>query len=99
MISVTELLAVKLALEEWRHWLEGTDQPFLMGTDHKNLTYIQSTKLFFVGFNFTLMYRPGSWNIKPDSLSRQFISEETGSDPDPILLPTCFIAESLVKHT
>ncbi|XP_030281596.1 uncharacterized protein LOC115586588 [Sparus aurata] len=23
-----ELLAVKLALEEWRHWLEGTDAPF-----------------------------------------------------------------------
>ncbi|KAF7640812.1 hypothetical protein LDENG_00012350 [Lucifuga dentata] len=32
-----ELLALKLALEEWRHWLEGTDQPFLVWTDHKNL--------------------------------------------------------------
>lgn len=26
-----ELLAVKTALEEWRHWLEGTEQPFYMG--------------------------------------------------------------------
>ena len=27
-----ELLAVKLALEEWLHWLEGTKQPFLVWT-------------------------------------------------------------------
>lgn len=25
-----ELLAVKAALEEWRHWLEGVEQPFLV---------------------------------------------------------------------
>ncbi|XP_032882245.1 uncharacterized protein LOC116976461, partial [Amblyraja radiata] len=39
-----ELLAVKTALEEWRHWLEGTKQPFLVWTDHKNLEYIKSAK-------------------------------------------------------
>lgn len=37
-----ELLAVKLTVEEWRHWLEGTEQPFVVWTDHKNLVYIQS---------------------------------------------------------
>ncbi|KAI3362602.1 hypothetical protein L3Q82_001688 [Scortum barcoo] len=36
-IGNRELLAVKLALEEWRHWLEGSKQPFLVWTDHKNL--------------------------------------------------------------
>ncbi|XP_038133603.1 E3 SUMO-protein ligase ZBED1-like, partial [Cyprinodon tularosa] len=39
-----ELLAIKLALEEWRHWLEGAEHPVLVWTDHKNLAYIQSAK-------------------------------------------------------
>jgi len=39
-----ELLAVKLALEEWRHWLEGAKHPFQVLTDHKNLEYIQQAK-------------------------------------------------------
>ena len=30
-----ELLAVKLASEEWTHWLEGAEQPFIVWTDHK----------------------------------------------------------------
>ncbi len=33
-----ELLAVKLALEEWCHWLEGSKHPFIVWTDHKNLS-------------------------------------------------------------
>ncbi|KAI2667405.1 Transposon Tf2-8 polyprotein [Labeo rohita] len=35
-----ELLAIKLALEEWRHWLEGSAHPFNIITDHKNLQYL-----------------------------------------------------------
>ncbi|KAK3548349.1 hypothetical protein QTP70_010580 [Hemibagrus guttatus] len=74
-----ELLAVKLALEEWRHWLEGAKHPFQVLTDHKNLEYIQQAKrlnprqarwsLFFNRFQFILSYRPGSKNLKPDALS------------------------------
>ncbi|KAI2661152.1 Transposon Tf2-6 polyprotein [Labeo rohita] len=81
-IGNRELLAVRLALGEWRHWLEGSAQPFLVWTDHKNLEYIRSAKrlssrqarwaLFFDRFDFTLSYRPGSKNAKPDALSRQF---------------------------
>lgn len=37
-----ELLAVKLALEEWLHLLEGADHPFAVWTSHKKLVYIQS---------------------------------------------------------
>lgn len=97
-----ELLAVKLALEEWRHWLEGAEHPFIVWTDHKNLAYIQTAKrlnsrqarwaLFFSRFSFTLTYRPGSRNLKPDALSRQFSSEEAPSTPDTILPASCVVA-------
>ncbi len=43
-IGNREMLAVKLALEEWRHWLEGAEVPFIVWTDHKNLEYIRSAK-------------------------------------------------------
>ncbi|KAI2652567.1 Transposon Tf2-9 polyprotein [Labeo rohita] len=39
-----ELLAIKWALEEWRHWLQGGSEPFTVWTDHQNLTLIRQTK-------------------------------------------------------
>ncbi len=41
-IGNRELLAVRLALEEWHHWLEGSGFPFIIWTDHKNLEYIRT---------------------------------------------------------
>ncbi|KAK7887257.1 hypothetical protein WMY93_026878 [Mugilogobius chulae] len=112
-IGDKELLAVKLALEEWRHYLEGTEIPFVVWTDHKNLSYIQSAKrlnsrqarwaLFFGRFNFTLTYRPGSRNVKPDSLSRQFSSSDSPDTMETVLPLSCVVAsltweiESIVK--
>ncbi len=102
-IGNRELLAVKLALEEWRHWLEGSGVPFIVWTDHKNLEYIRSAKrlnsrqarwaLFFGRFEFSLSYRPGSKNIKPDALSRIFDQSERLSTPE------CIIPERLVVST
>ncbi len=77
-----ELLAMKLALEEWRHWLEGATHPFVVLTDHKNLEYLRSAKrlnprqarwaLFFTRFRLTVTYRPSiTKNTKADALSRQ----------------------------
>lgn len=96
-----ELLAVKTALEEWRHWLEGTEQPFLVWTDHKNLEYIKSAKrlnsrqarwaLFFNRFDFVLSYRPGAKNGKPDALSRQFDPDPSPKVSTPILPASCFV--------
>ncbi|KAK3537160.1 hypothetical protein QTP70_002653 [Hemibagrus guttatus] len=90
-----ELLAVKLALEEWRHWLEGAKHLLLVLTDHKNLEYLRAAKrlnprqaswaLFFTRFNFTISYRPGSKNTKADALSRMFAPEENPETPEPIL--------------
>ena len=103
-IGNRELLAVKLALEEWRHWLEvPMAVPFVVWTDHKNLEYIQTAKrlnsrqrrwsLFFTRFNFTLSYRPGSRNVKPDALSRMFQKDEAPSEePVPILPSPCVVA-------
>jgi len=88
--------------------------PFIVWTDHKNLEYLQTAKrlnsrqarwaLFFGRFDFALTYRPGSRNIKPDALSRQFSTSDSSSEPEPILPSACFIAavtweiESLVRH-
>ena len=96
-----ELLAVKAALEEWRHWLEGANQPFLVWTDHKNLEYIRKAKrlnsrqarwsLFFNRFNFTLSFRPGSRNTKPDALSRLHSCEPVAKEPQTILPLNCVV--------
>ncbi|XP_056324803.1 uncharacterized protein LOC130237804 [Danio aesculapii] len=101
-IGNRELLAVKLALEEWRHWLEGSGVPFIIWTDHKNLEYIQSAKrlnsrqarwaLFFGRFDFSISYRPGSKNVKPDALSRIFDHSEHASPPESIVPRRLFIS-------
>lgn len=61
------LLADKLVLEVWRHWLDGAKNWFQVLTDHKTLEYIQQTKrlnlhqvcwsLFFNPFQFILSYQ------------------------------------------
>ncbi|KAL0157924.1 hypothetical protein M9458_046000, partial [Cirrhinus mrigala] len=97
-----ELLAIKWALEEWRHWLQGGSDPFTVWTDHQNLTVIRQTKqlnprqarwaLFFEHFNFQLSYRPGSKNTKADAISRQHQRDTTSSDPAPVLPPHIILA-------
>ncbi|KAI4805924.1 hypothetical protein KUCAC02_010517 [Chaenocephalus aceratus] len=96
-----ELLAVVLALQEWRHWLEGANHPFIVWTDHKNLSYLRSARrlnsrqarwaLFLGRFNFTLTYRPGSRNVKADALSRQFASPVEDSRDATILPSSCVV--------
>ena len=90
-----------LALQEWRHWLEGSTFPFIVWTDHKNLSYLRSAcrlnsrqarwALFLGRFNFSLTYRPGSRNTKPDALSRQFALQEGEPGGQTILPSTCVV--------
>ncbi|KAL0176934.1 hypothetical protein M9458_029264, partial [Cirrhinus mrigala] len=97
-----ELLAIKLAFEEWRHWLEGSKHPFVVLTDHKNLEYLRSAKmlnhrqarwaLFFTRFDFQVTYRPGSQNTKADALSRIHDPGPPTISPEPILPSTMIVA-------
>ncbi|XP_051752594.1 uncharacterized protein LOC127514149 [Ctenopharyngodon idella] len=94
-IGNRELLAIKLVLEEWRHWLEGAQHPFTVLTDHKNLEYLRDAKrlnqrqahwaLFFTRFHFSISDRPGPKNVKADALSCLYTPEESNEVPEPIL--------------
>ncbi len=100
-IGNRELLAIKLALEEWRHWLEGANHPFVVITNHKNLQYLRDAKrlnprqarwvLFFTRFHFTITYRPGNRNCKADALSRLH-SPDAPFEPEPILPPALIVS-------
>lgn len=93
---------MKAAIEEWRHWLEGSIHPFQVITDHKNLEYIKCAKrlnprqarwsLFFTRFQFTVTYRPGSKNSKADALSRRHDYPQTELKPESILPLSIIIA-------
>ncbi|KAK3569952.1 hypothetical protein QTP86_007658 [Hemibagrus guttatus] len=99
-----ELLTIKAALEEWRHWLEGAHHPFQVLTDHRNLEYLRGAKrlnprqarwaLFFTRFRFTVTYRPGSKNGKADALSRGFETTSESTRIEPILPVTAILARS-----
>lgn len=101
-VSNRDLLVVKLALEEWRHCLEGSEHPFTVWTDHKNLAYIQDAKrlnprqaccaLFFTRFRFILSYHPGSKNVKPDALSHQFLCSSEDRQLESIILRSLILA-------
>ncbi|QRW20002.1 Retrotransposable element Tf2 protein [Rhizoctonia solani] len=64
-----ELLAIICAFEHWRIFLEGTEQPITVFTDHKNLEYWKSARTFnrrharwhlmLASYNFVIAYRPG----------------------------------------
>lgn len=96
-----DLLAIKIALKRWRHWLEGLEQPFLICTNHKNVSYIQHAKqlnswqarwqLFFNRFNFFISYRPSSRSTKPDALYRQFSPESNSMEAETILPTSCVV--------
>src|SRR5260370_42527186 len=75
------MLAIMHALEEWRHFLEGSDQKFEIHTDHKNLSYFREAhklnrrqarwSLDLSRFDFALTPKPGRQMGRPDALSRQ----------------------------
>jgi len=67
-----EPITIVAALEEWRCYLEGSHHQILIYTDHKNLEYFSTTKIFnrwqarwaqqLAGHDFIIFYSPGSAN-------------------------------------
>jgi len=90
-----ELLAVFLAMKNWRHLLMGARYTTLVYTDHKNLEYFSTTKqysprqarwgLFFTMFDFKIIYVVGKDNVKADFLSRYGLPDAVKGTREPIL--------------
>lgn len=97
-----ELLAIKLALEEWGHWLEGAVILFIVLTNHKNLEYLQAAKhlnprqarwaFFFTRFQFTVSYIPVTKNGKADALSHVHHRNEEATTQEIILPQQCLVS-------
>src|SRR5271155_6135603 len=86
------------ALEEWRHFLEGTEHRFEIWTDHKNLEYFMKAKklncrqarwsLFLACFDFIMHHRLGKSMGKPNALSRRVDHGSVTKDNENIVLLT-----------
>ena len=99
-----ELLAVILALTEWKHYLQGTPHPISIITDHKNLSYIKDPQklshrqarwsLFLQDFHIEWVITPGSQMGPADALScKDDIDTSTDNHsssilPDPVIINT-----------
>ncbi|CCO35652.1 Retrotransposable element Tf2 155 kDa protein type 1 [Rhizoctonia solani AG-1 IB] len=74
-----ELLAIIHAFEHWRIFLEGNEHPVTVLTNHKNLEYWKSARMFnrchahwhliLASYNFVIAYKPKKQPQKPDTLS------------------------------
>src|SRR5258705_1972809 len=75
-----EMLAIMHMLEEWRHFLEGSNQKFEIHMDHKNLSYFREAhklnhrqaqwSLYLSRFDFILTHKPRRQMGRPDALLR-----------------------------
>ena len=94
-----ELLAIIRALEEWRHYIQGSGHTTIVYLDHQNLTYFRSTQklnrrqaqwsLYLSEFDVKLVHQPGSKMIQSDALSRRpdLIPSKDTDNEDMTLLP------------
>ena len=108
-----ELLAIILALEDWRRYVKGSRQWAKILTDHKNLVpFMTKKKLnerqvrrkqFLSQFDFKIEYRPGKEGGKPDALTRgpgylPTQAEEQKTQMEQILLPQHYFEDTKIKY-
>ena len=86
-----EMSGIVFSLRKYCHYLQGAEHKTRIFSDHQNLTYFQSTILLnrrqarwaedLKQYNFQILYRQGSANVKADTLSRcpAFASREGGT--------------------
>jgi hypothetical protein len=75
-----ELLAIIRALEEWRHYIQGSRHTTIILSDHKNLTYYRDARklnrrqarwsLYLTEFDVKLVHTAGPKMVQSDALSR-----------------------------
>ena len=94
-----ELLAIIRALEEWRHYIQGSPHTMIVFSNHKNLTYFQEARklnrrqarwsLYLSEFDVKLVHIAGTKIIQSDALSRQpdFTPKEDTDNKDIMMLP------------
>ena len=93
-----ELFAIIQALEEWRHYIQGSPHTMVVLLDHKNLTYYHEAKkltqrqarwsLCLSEFDVKLVHTPGSKMIQSDALSRRpdLCPDEDNNNEDIVML-------------
>jgi RNase H-like domain found in reverse transcriptase len=74
-------MAIYEAFKAWRHYLEGTEVPIDVVTDHKNLKYFCTTRIlsrrqarwstFLSKFNMVIRFCPSRLGTKPNALTHQ----------------------------
>ena len=107
-----ELLAIILALEDWRRYVKGSRHRKKILTDHKNLVpFMTKKKLnerqvqwkqFLSQFDFKIEYRPGKEAGKPDALTRgpgylTAQDDERNTQMEQVLLPQHYFEDTKIE--
>ena len=92
-----EFLGVLKAIEHWRPYLIWTKEPFIIETDHKNLTYWKTPKKLtgrtarwhekLQDYNFRIVHIQGKQNKAADALSRPAKEDREQEEKSLALIP------------